>query len=157
MYIDIVTQANPRGGGFSDFRDQPQLEGSTGEVGHDEPTSSTDDKAATMVCESEPRNTCPSGCCDEQRKEVKPKDACVPQGSDEGRTERCCSTENPQEEDLNNPSCCKDKPSPCCDVSCLDRIALRECHKEQIPSPSCGVSPGEFKSDISDFGPNRLH
>ncbi|CDM36106.1 hypothetical protein DTO013E5_9810 [Penicillium roqueforti] len=24
--------------------------------------------------------------------------------------------------------CCQDKPSPCCDEACLDRLALRECH-----------------------------
>ncbi|KAE8421002.1 E1-E2 ATPase-domain-containing protein [Aspergillus pseudocaelatus] len=94
-----------------------------------------------MVCELEPRNTCSSACCDEQRNKIKVRDACVPQTSDQGHTESSCSTEKPQEEDHKKPSCCKDKPYPCCDVSCLDRIALRECHKERILSPSCGASP----------------
>jgi hypothetical protein len=41
---------------------------------------------------------------------------------------RICSAPDPsQAEDPNNPSCCKDRPSPCCDVSCLDRLALRAC------------------------------
>ncbi|KAJ4482591.1 E1-E2 ATPase-domain-containing protein [Lentinula aciculospora] len=28
------------------------------------------------------------------------------------------------------PPCCEGKPSPCCDESCLDRIALRECERD---------------------------
>ncbi|GMG48313.1 unnamed protein product [Aspergillus oryzae var. brunneus] len=106
-----------------------------------------------MVCESDPRNTCSSGCCGEQDKGIKTRDASVPHTSDRGPTESRGSTEKLQEEDPNKPSCCKDKPSPCCDVSCLDRIALRECHKEQIlssneaspklPTPSCQTPDGK--------------
>ncbi|KAB8275370.1 E1-E2 ATPase-domain-containing protein [Aspergillus minisclerotigenes] len=106
-----------------------------------------------MVCESDPRNTCSSGCCGEQDKGIKTRDASVPHISDRGPTESRGSTEKLQEEDPNKPSCCKDKPSPCCDVSCLDRIALRECHKEQIlssneaspklPTPSCQTPDGK--------------
>jgi hypothetical protein len=29
--------------------------------------------------------------------------------------------------DMPAPSCCEGKASPCCDKSCLDRLALREC------------------------------
>jgi hypothetical protein len=40
----------------------------------------------------------------------------------------CCSVPEPsQVEDPNDPSCCKGSPLPCCDVSCLDRLALRAC------------------------------
>ncbi|KAB8219544.1 E1-E2 ATPase-domain-containing protein [Aspergillus novoparasiticus] len=106
-----------------------------------------------MVCESDRRNTCSSGCCVEQHKGIKTRDASVPHTSDQGPTESRGSTEKLQEADPNKPSCCKDKPSPCCDVSCLDRIALRECHKEQILSsneaspelrtPSCQTPDGK--------------
>lgn len=109
-----------------------------------------------MVCESDPRNTCSSGCCGEQDKGIKTRDASVPHTSDRGPTESRGSTEKLQEEDPNKPSCCKDKPSPCCDVSCLDRIALRECHKEQILS-SNEASPSKFKLTTPDFDPGRLH
>ncbi len=37
------------------------------------------------------------------------------------------------------PPCCEGKPSPCCDVSCLDRLALR----------ACGDGKQEVKSDKS--------
>ena len=40
----------------------------------------------------------------------------------------CCSEPSaPKTEDPNNPSCCEGKTSPCCDVSWIDRIALRDC------------------------------
>ena len=41
----------------------------------------------------------------------------------------CCSSESVDVEpqDLKQPSCCEGKVSPCCDSSCIDRIALREC------------------------------
>ncbi|OGM49461.1 putative copper-transporting ATPase [Aspergillus bombycis] len=94
-----------------------------------------------MVGQPDTRSTCSSGCCGEQHKEIKPRNTCGPQTSDQGQTANDGSTEKPQEDDPNNPSCCRDKPSPCCDVSCLDRIALRECHKEQILSSSSEAAP----------------
>ena len=33
-------------------------------------------------------------------------------------------------QDLKRPSCCEGKLSPCCDSSCIDRLALRECASE---------------------------
>ncbi|KAL3712910.1 hypothetical protein TMatcc_001612 [Talaromyces marneffei ATCC 18224] len=75
-----------------------------------------------MARETEPRDNCLSSCCG-QGKEINSGDACNPQTPDQGR-------------DLNKPDCCKDKPSPCCSVSCLDRIALRECEQESILSPN---------------------
>ncbi|KAB8230335.1 cation-transporting P-type ATPase PCA1 [Aspergillus alliaceus] len=99
-----------------------------------------------MPCEPDPNNVCSSACCGGQLKKIKTGDARVPQARvpqtpDEGHTESHSSTEEPQEDDPNNPSCCKDKPSPCCDESCLDSIALRECEKGPILSPSSEISP----------------
>ncbi|KNG87447.1 putative copper-transporting ATPase [Aspergillus nomiae NRRL 13137] len=87
-----------------------------------------------MVGQPYSRSTCSSPCCGEQHKQINTSDTGVPQTSDQGQTANRRSTEKPQEEHPNKPNCCKDKPSPCCDVSCLDRIALRECHKEQVLS-----------------------
>lgn len=48
----------------------------------------------------------------------------------------CCSDPSPPKvEDPENPSCCEGKASPCCDVSCIDRIALRECDVSSGTSP----------------------
>jgi Cd2+-exporting ATPase len=43
-------------------------------------------------------------------------------------SDSCCATEAPTT--TSKPSvtdCCRGKPFPCCDESCLDRVALREC------------------------------
>jgi Cu2+-exporting ATPase len=57
---------------------------------------------------------------------------CSANSTDDDCKNRCCSAPDPsQVEDPNNPSCCKDRPSPCCDVSCLDRLALRACDSEK--------------------------
>ncbi|KAL2826438.1 E1-E2 ATPase-domain-containing protein [Aspergillus cavernicola] len=61
---------------------------------------------------------------------IQSNDSSCPQSPAQDCKDSCCDEpENPEKEDPNNPSCCKDKVSPCCDVSCLDRIALRECSK----------------------------
>lgn len=40
----------------------------------------------------------------------------------------CCSApEPPLSADTPAPGCCEGKAAPCCDQSCLDRLALREC------------------------------
>lgn len=43
----------------------------------------------------------------------------------------CCSSGNcivdKTERDTDTPDCCRGKVSPCCDTSCLDRLAMREC------------------------------
>ncbi|KAL2156690.1 hypothetical protein VTH82DRAFT_1435 [Thermothelomyces myriococcoides] len=64
---------------------------------------------------------------------------CAPKSSAGDCNESCCSAPTPAPvpappkpsptEDLPTSSCCEDKPAPCCDQSCLDRVALRECEK----------------------------
>jgi len=41
--------------------------------------------------------------------------------------------------DLKRPSCCEGKTSPCCDFSCIDRIALRDCATESESPSSCAL------------------
>ncbi|KAF7542252.1 hypothetical protein G7Z17_g11738 [Cylindrodendrum hubeiense] len=38
-----------------------------------------------------------------------------------------CSDKDVDSDDTVVPDCCRGKQAPCCDVSCLDRLALREC------------------------------
>ena len=53
---------------------------------------------------------------------------CAPKSTDPRYQKNYPSTpESSNSKPTKAPSCCKDKASPCCDVSCLDRIALREC------------------------------
>jgi Cu2+-exporting ATPase len=44
---------------------------------------------------------------------------------------KCCSStlpsSNPAPTESRAPECCSGMPAPCCDETCLDRLALREC------------------------------
>ncbi|KAI3397400.1 hypothetical protein diail_10851 [Diaporthe ilicicola] len=80
--------------------------------------------------------TCADSCCDGQQAEEVAK-------SDSGASckDACCddTKSKPAAEDPKDPSCCKGKPSPCCDVSCLDRLAARECGGQTAASSSEGA------------------
>ncbi|KUJ11796.1 heavy metal translocatin [Mollisia scopiformis] len=71
-------------------------------------------------------------CCSGEEKEA----------ADDGCQDLCCSGENEKSNGRRGLSaCCEGKASPCCDASCIDRIAMREC-----------------KSNCSeDFKSNGLH
>ncbi|KAK9238057.1 copper-translocating P-type ATPase [Lipomyces kononenkoae] len=75
--------------------------------------------------------------CGRKEVEVDDDDCCGPQSDEQSGNEnhRSAAAEL-QVEDPNNPSCCKDKTDPCCDVSCLDRIAMRECDQGNDGSPT---------------------
>ncbi|KAJ5273569.1 hypothetical protein N7478_008694 [Penicillium angulare] len=102
-----------------------------------------------MSCKPEPRPACSSGRCSEQRDERKTNDASIPKVPSQARSESNRTTQRAQKENHDRPSCCKDKPSPCCDNSCLDRIALRECDKGRTSSPN-HASPKYASSGCHD-------
>ncbi|KAL4913875.1 E1-E2 ATPase-domain-containing protein [Aspergillus aurantiobrunneus] len=84
-----------------------------------------------------PKLSCTSSCCGNQAEVHSPEQTsanghCTPQSPDRDYNNCCSSPGTAENEDRNTvtPSCCNDKPSPCCDVSCLDRIALRECSSQ---------------------------
>lgn len=96
------------------------------------------------AAEAEPESVCGGGCCsgsepskpDTARPGATCKDACCAGDdavdmtkSNHGASceDACCDDTTPELEDPENPSCCKAKSSPCCDASCLDRLAAREC------------------------------
>ncbi|SPQ19237.1 01aa111b-11b9-4dad-8335-2b0e810ac5af [Thermothielavioides terrestris] len=57
-------------------------------------------------------------------------DCCDPKHATPGCGKGCCSAPTPpRPDDTPVPSCCEGKAAPCCDESCLDRLALRECEK----------------------------
>ncbi|KAJ0414334.1 copper-translocating P-type ATPase [Aspergillus carlsbadensis] len=70
------------------------------------------------------------------------QDTCCPSSSCKGNKD-CSGTKVPEPgspEDPNDPSCCKGKANPCCDINCLDRIAFRECGTDKI-SKATASSP----------------
>ncbi|KAK4149377.1 E1-E2 ATPase-domain-containing protein [Chaetomidium leptoderma] len=56
-------------------------------------------------------------------------DCCAPKPAASGCKKGCCSAPKPPPRPDDTPvsTCCEGKAAPCCDQSCLDRLALREC------------------------------
>jgi hypothetical protein len=76
-----------------------------------------------------PAAACEDGCCDD----VNTQDDCY------GIT----GTGKPEA-----PPCCKDKPSPCCDTACLDRLALRACEDEKQQQQHTATSESYANGDL---------
>lgn len=106
--------------------------------------------------QAEPKDTCSDGCCGggepSKTTEVKSGDTCEDAccggeeavkiaSTDSGASckDACCDDAKPEVEDPKDPSCCKGKSNPCCDVSCLDRLAARECAGQTAGSCSKGA------------------
>lgn len=95
---------------------------------------------------------CQDTCCDEPSKEVQDgarrevkdanlDDCCAPNLTEPACNKDCCSIpEPPRVDDIRVPSCCEGKAAPCCDQSCLDRLALRECANHE---PALAASHGK--------------
>ncbi|KAF4830350.1 P-type cation-transporting ATPase [Colletotrichum tropicale] len=81
---------------------------------------------------------CNNGCCEtiQESKPVQPSgtltaiedDCCAPAAKAEENCKKgCCSSPVPKPQEEKVPSYCEGKTSPCCDSTCIDRLALREC------------------------------
>ena len=76
-------------------------------------------------------------------------DCCAPKSIDRGCQKSCLSApEKSHLERQDRPSCCKDKAFPCCDVSCLDRIALRECENQKPAAQGGEASKSKLKCNL---------
>jgi hypothetical protein len=49
--------------------------------------------------------------------------------------------DNKTEDHTDAPDCCRGKVSPCCDTSCLDRLAIRECEMSATAAPGPNSQP----------------
>lgn len=84
--------------------------------------------AESVTAETPPPSdvgSCKDACCDggDAGTEVEEKES-----ANKERDDDCCasgSCEEPNKDDA--PECCRGKISPCCNASCIDRIAIREC------------------------------
>lgn len=106
-------------------------------------------------CAPKPVDTdCGKGCCSKPAPAEPADDCCAPKSVDADCGKGCCSKPAPPElQDLDDPSCCKGKSFPCCDTSCLDRLALRECtnqkdvtitHEDKRSTGQCSYDRGLF-------------
>lgn len=84
---------------------------------------------------------CQSGCCGGQKEEVATTSKADSQAHhDNGRG---CDSPAAAEHGTKpeDPECCDGTTVPCCDDSCLDRLALRACEGEKKPHPVVKESP----------------
>lgn len=104
---------------------------------------------------------CQNGCCGGTTKETQSDvgcgtrdikvdgDCCTPKSIDYDCKKSHRSAPGPSHvEDPDRPSCCKDKVFPCCDVTCLDRIALRECENEKLAARIDEAPKSKLKCSI---------
>ncbi|KAK7217347.1 hypothetical protein V2G26_005350 [Clonostachys chloroleuca] len=101
---------------------------------------------------TEKAGACQGGCCGGQSVETRDSEPSIQEVSDEEKIEDdCCSAgkcaDDVGEEDPDAPDCCRGKANPCCDTSCLDRLALRECGMSAATSSDsnacCKTAEGE--------------
>ncbi|KAL7648964.1 hypothetical protein ACMYSQ_012643 [Aspergillus niger] len=92
----------------------------------------------SLMTPNEKTSSCRDSCCDSDvagpldtasgQKELTPE-----------KSDDCWSpgkyTDNKTENHTDAPDCCRGKGSPCCDTSCLDRLAMRECEMSATDAP----------------------
>ncbi|PCG88080.1 Hypothetical protein PENO1_112230 [Penicillium occitanis (nom. inval.)] len=76
-------------------------------------------------------SSCKGSCCDGN--DAEPLDTTAPDRGEptQEKPDDCYSldkcSDNKTENGTDSPDCCRGKVRPCCDASCLDRLAIREC------------------------------
>lgn len=106
-------------------------------------------------------SSCQDSCCDSD--DVEPLDTTA-SGQKEHTPEKldgCCSpgkcADNKTENHIDVPDCCRGKVNPCCDTSCLDRLAIRECEMSgTAASGPKGQQNSEYPSRMAFQASNSL-
>lgn len=82
-------------------------------------------------------------CCDGDGTGSLPDEAHSQAGAQAANPNDCCSAgsckDTAPKDQADAPDCCRDKVGPCCDASCIDRLAMREC---SINSAASSSNPG---------------
>ncbi|KAF4501382.1 Cu2+-exporting ATPase [Fusarium agapanthi] len=93
--------------------------------------------AESVTAETPPPSdieSCKDACCDEgdATTEVEEKDP-----ANKERLDDCCASGSCEEPNKDGaPECCRGKTNPCCNASCIDRIAIRECELSASHKPN---------------------
>ncbi|EWY79822.1 Cu2+-exporting ATPase [Fusarium oxysporum NRRL 32931] len=103
------------------------------------PAPAPEPVAVPIAAPIEETSSCQDSCCDGD--DAEPLDTKAPgqgeptrENPDDCCSFRKCADEKP-EDDTDAPDCCLGKVSPCCDTSCLDRLAMRECEMSAASAP----------------------
>jgi Cu2+-exporting ATPase len=109
------------------------------------PALAPEPNVTSLAAPSEKTGSCQDSCCDIDDDEPldttasgqieltpeKPDDCCSPSKCADSKTENHTDA----------PDCCRGKVSPCCDTSCLDRLAMRECEMSATAAPGLNSKP----------------
>lgn len=103
------------------------------------PAPTTEPVAAPIAAPIEETSSCQDSCCDEPLETKDPRQEELNQNVPGD----CCSsgkcTDDKAKDDSDAPDCCRGKVGPCCDTSCLDRLAMRECEISAVAAPGANA------------------
>ncbi|KAM0484014.1 hypothetical protein ACHAP7_003516 [Fusarium lateritium] len=111
------------------------------------PAPATEPVPAPIPTPIEETSSCQDSCCDSGDSDDQPLETKDPgQGEpNPGKPNNCCSSgkcaDDKAKDDTDAPDCCRGKVSPCCDTSCLDRLAMRECEMSAVAAPNTNACP----------------
>ncbi|EWZ78570.1 Cu2+-exporting ATPase [Fusarium oxysporum f. sp. lycopersici MN25] len=105
------------------------------------PAPATEPVAAPIAAPIEETSSCLDSCCPGGDIDAEPRETKDP-GQGEPNQEKpddCCSSgecaDDKAKDDTDAPDCCRGKVGPCCDTSCLNRLAMRECEMSIAAAP----------------------
>jgi Cu2+-exporting ATPase len=106
----------------------------------DSPAPATEPAAVPIAAPIEKPSSCQESCCDGGDSDAKPLETKDPGQGEPNKEELddCCSSgkcaDDKAKDDTDKPDCCRGKVGPCCNTSCLDRLAMRECEVNAVAS-----------------------
>ncbi|KAH7114790.1 p-type copper atpase, partial [Dactylonectria macrodidyma] len=109
------------------------------------PAPATEPVAAPITAPIEETSSCQDSCCDGGDSDAEPLETKDP-GQGEPNQEKpddCCSSgkcaDDKAKDVTDAHDCCRGKVGPCCDTSCLDRLAMRECEMSAVAAPGANA------------------
>ncbi|KAL6884454.1 p-type copper atpase [Trichoderma evansii] len=104
------------------------------------PTPGPEPVAATIAAPITETSSCQDSCCDggDNGEPLETKDPCQREPNLEKPDDYCSSgkcADKKARDDVDAPDCCRGKVGPCCDTSCLGRLAMRECAMSAVAAP----------------------
>ncbi|KAI6782816.1 uncharacterized protein J7T54_000959 [Emericellopsis cladophorae] len=123
------------------------------------PAPVTEPPAAPTAASSDATSSCQDACCDGNDGDAAPLETSEPGQAAVPLDDNCCSSgkcaDDDSEEESDVPDCCPDTTAPCCDTSCLDRLALRECSMSEHLPPKEDAQAIAFEGPADGKACNR--
>lgn len=95
--------------------------------------------AVPIAASTETMNTCLDSCWDVNDAQTIDAQALGQEERSQEKLDDSCSFTNcandKTEHNILAPDCCRGKVTPCCDTSCIDRLAMRECQLNYMAKP----------------------